>query len=291
MFNFRYRNINGTALELGQKRPFLITSREGLEAVENEITSTTQYNLDGAELVGQRLNTRSITLKGEMLADTQEELQSLRMQMISIFNPRLSGTLEYQVEDKIYNIDVLTEIAPKFGSEQTAQTYTFTIELKALNPYWYDVTDYDKLIPLSQLQNNMTWPLKITPNYVFSKIVSGNITTVTNNGDIETGAEYTLKIGGDVKNIKVLNIVNGDFFQINYTFTTGDVVVLNTIRQKFSVKLTRSNGDVVNLIGNRELNSSFFQLNKGDNYIQVTADVGKELIIADMKFTPLVLGV
>lgn len=291
MFNFRYRNINGTALELGQKRPFLITSREGLESVENEITSTTQYNLDGAELVGQRLNTRLITLKGEVVGENQDELEELRKNLISVFNPKIAGALEYHVGDKIYTIDVIAEMAPKFGSKQTAQTYDFTIELRALNPYWYDVTDYNKLIPLSKIENNMKWPLEIKANYIFAKIVSGNITTITNNGDVETGAEYTLKVSGDVRNVKVLNVVSGEFFKINYTFEAGDVIVLNTIHNNFSVKLTKSNRDVINLIGNRDLSSSFFQLSKGDNYIQVTADVGKDLIIADMKFTPLVLGV
>lgn len=291
MFNFKYKNTDGQTLELGQKRPFLITSREGLEQVENEITSTTQYNLDGAQLVGQRLNTRLITLKGEVVGDDQDELEELRKYLISVFNPKIAGSLEYHVGDNVYTIDVLAETAPKFGSTQTAQTYDFTIELRALNPYWYDVTDYNKLIPLSQIENHMTWPLEIKANYVFASIISGNITTITNNGDVETGAEYTLKVSGNVQNVKVLNVVSGEFFTINYTFEAGDVIVLNTIHNNFSVKLTKSNGDVVNLIGNRDLNSSFFQLNKGDNYIQVTADVGKDLIIADMKFTPLVLGV
>lgn len=291
MFNFKYKNTDGQTLELGQKRPFLITSREGLEQVENEITSTTQYNLDGAQLVGQRLNTRLITLKGEVVGEYQDELEELRKDLISVFNPKIAGALEYHVGDNIYTIDVLAETAPKFGSTQTSQTYDFTIELRALNPYWYDVTDYNKLIPLSQIENQMTWPLEIKANYVFSSIISGNITTITNNGDVETGAEYTLKVSGDVQNVKVLNVVSGEFFKINYTFEAGDVIVLNTIHNNFSVKLTKSDGDVINLIGNRDLSSSFFQLNKGDNYIQVTADVGKDLIIADMKFTPLVLGV
>lgn len=291
MFNFKYKNTDGQTLELGQKRPFLITSREGLEQVENEITSTTQYNLDGAQLVGQRLNTRLITLKGEVVGENQDELEELRKDLISVFNPKIAGALEYHVGDNIYTIDVLAETAPKFGSTQTAQTYDFTIELRALNPYWYDVTDYNKLIPLSQIENHMTWPLEIKANYVFAEIISGNITTITNNGDVETGAEYTLKVSGDVQNVKILNVVSGEFFTINYTFEAGDVIVLNTIHNNFSVKLTKSNGDVINLIGNRDLSSSFFQLSKGDNYIQVTADVGKNLIIADMKFTPLVLGV
>lgn len=291
MFNFKYKNTDGQTLELGQKRPFLITSREGLEQVENEITSTTQYNLDGAKLVGQRLNTRLITLKGEVVGENQDEIEELRKDLISVFNPKIAGALEYHIGDNVYTIDVLAETAPKFGSKQTAQTYDFTIELRALNPYWYDVTDYDKLIPLSQIENHMTWPLEIKANYVFAKIISGNITTITNNGDVETGAEYTLKISGNVKNVKVLNVVSGEFFKINYTFESGDIIVLNTIHNNFSVKLTKSNRDVINLIGNRDLSSSFFQLSKGDNYIQVTADVGKDLIIADMKFTPLVLGV
>lgn len=259
--------------------------------VDNDITSVSQFNMDGAYFVGQRLSTRQITLHGEILASSQEDLSQLRQKMGSVLTPQLNGNLRYEVDGKIYAIDVLIDVTPDFDKTQKNLTIGYVIKFVALQPYWYDVTEYDKLVPLSRIDGAMTWPLKITNNYIFSKLVSGIIVTINNTGDIPTGAVFTMQISGTVTNIKILNIATNDFFKIMGTFKSGETVVLSTMRGKLSVNKLTTDGYTINIIGNRALGSKFFELPKGDNYIQVLADSGQDLINSTMKFTPLVVGV
>lgn len=278
-------------MELGQSAPFFITSKEGLGGVDNDITSITQFNMDGAYFVGQRLSTRQIVLTGEILGETQYGLDELRQKLSSVFTPQLNGNLRYEVGNKTYAIDVLVDVTPDFDSKQKNLTIGYVIKLTALQPYWYDITEYNKLIPLSKIDGAMTWPLKLTNNYIFSKLVSGIIVTVNNTGDVPTGAIFTMDISGTVTNLKILNIATNEHFTILGTFTAGQQIVLSTMRGKLAVKRKTTDGYDINIIGNRDIGSKFFELPKGENYIQVLAATGQDLVSATMKFTPLVVGV
>lgn len=291
MFKFNYRNTEGAIITMGVERPFVITSSDGLDAVTNNITTLTQFNMAGVDIVGQQLASRTIKLEGEVVATSSSELEDLRSRFISIMNPDLAGSLEVETNNKTYSIDVLVDVAPSFGTSQKANEYEFTVELLAAQPYFYDVTDYNKLIPLSSIQNKMKFPLQITSNYIFTSIVSGAITTVTNSGDIKTGAVFTIKVSGDATNVKILNIATNEYFLINDSFVAGDVITLNTLRGHLQVYKTDANGTKTNLMSKRDVNSDFFELIKGDNFIQITATTGETVITTDMQFTPLVLGV
>lgn len=291
MFRFRYVNTDGQEVNFGMEKPFLVTKKEGLGSVANNITTQTQYGLDGAVMVGQQLAVREIKISGEMIADSMEQFNDLRTTVISAFNPSSAGTLYYIVDDKTYMIDVLIEIAPDFTGNNKGLTQEFTIQFKALDPYWSDLTTYNNLIPLSGVKNAFAFPLTITDKFKFSSIISGVIQNIENNGDVAVGAEFTFKLNAPASNIKVINVQTQDFFGFTGDFTTGTVLYVNTKRNEKQANLTAPDGTVNNAMANRMDGSSFITLAKGNNFLQVLADKGQESISTDMQFNPLVLGV
>ena len=48
------KNSDGVAVTVGNSYPFILSSIEGTETVENNIETDEQYNLDGAVFVGQK---------------------------------------------------------------------------------------------------------------------------------------------------------------------------------------------------------------------------------------------
>lgn len=291
MFKFRYVNTEGKEVSFGMEKPLLVTKKEGLGAVQNNITTQTQYGLDGAYSVGQQLAVREIKISGELVADTVEEFNSLRKKIISAFNPQLAGTLYYTIDDSTYMIDVLVEIAPDLAGTTKNLSQEYTLQLKALDPYWSDLTTYNKLIPLSGIDNKMTFPLKITSTFKFSSVISGVIQNIKNTGDIAVGGEFTFKLNAGASNVKIINVESGDYFGLSGDFPAGTTLYVNTKRGEKQAKLTTKDGTVTNAMANRMEGSSFFSLKKGDNFLQVLADSGQETIVTDMQFNPLVLGV
>lgn len=291
MFRFRYVNTEGFEVSLGMEAPFLVTHKEGLGAVANNITTQTQYNMAGAMYVNQQLAVREIKITGEILAESGEDMQLLRKQMIAAFNPELAGTLYYIVDNETYMVDVLVEVAPDLDAKQKNLALEYSIQLKALDPYWADMTTYDKLISLSGLQNNLTFPMRITNTFTFASIITGVIQTIKNGGDVAVGAEFTFNVNAPARDIKILNVETQEYFGFAGNYSAGTVLRLNTKRNSKQATLKMPDGTVKNAMAQRMDGSTFFSLKKGDNFIQVLADAGQENIITDMRFNPLVLGV
>lgn len=291
MFKFRYVNTENGEISLGMEAPFFVTSKEGLGAVANNITTQTQYGMAGALYVNQQLAVREIKIKGEMVADSDEEMQALRKQMIAVFNPELAGTLYYIVGDQTYMVDVLVEVAPNLDAKQKNLALEYSIQLKALDPYWADMTTYDKLISLSGLQNNLTFPMRITNTFTFASIITGVIQTIQNGGDVTVGAEFTFHVNAPARDIKILNVETQEYFGFGGSYAAGTILRLNTKRNSKQATITLPDGTTKNAMAKRMDGSTFIQLAKGDNFIQVLAEGGQENIITDMRFNPLVLGV
>ena len=293
LFEFRYVNTEGTEVTLGTKAPFFITKKTGLGAVTNDITTQNQYGLDGASLVSQQLAVREIKLTGEIFANSYAEMQHLRQQLISAFNPQLAGTLNYTVNDNTYMIDALVELAPDLDTEAQLMTQEFVIQLKALDPYWSDLTRDNQLIPLSGLEKVWGFPFTLSDSFYFSRIISGRIETIDNDGDVPTGAEFTMTLGADASNIKVLLVDSYPqvYFGFAGSYPAGSVLYVNTKHGQKQAQLTQPDGKVLNAMSMRMPDSTFFELKKGTNNLQILADTGQESIVTDMRFNPLVMGV
>lgn len=286
----KYINTEGVEVILGAVAPFFITEKEGFGAVENTLTTQKQYALDGEILVSQQLTTRELKLTGEILANDIVEMQDLRTKLVSAFNPQLAGTLYYSNADKSYMIDVVVEIAPSLDSSAQNLSQEFSIQLKALDPYWIDSTEYNKLIHLSEVKGAFIFPVAVTSEYVFAHIMTGNITKISNTGDVAVGGIFTLTMTADVENITILDVVTQETFTFPHKYDAGTILQVNTIRGEKQVTKT-IDGVTTNAISERGLGSSFLQMAKGDNFIQVTAESGTLNILTDFKFTPLVMGV
>lgn len=291
IYSFRYRNTEGLEVSMGTEKPFLITGREGLGAVDNNITTQNQYGLDGASLVSQQLAVREIKLTGEMVGTSLAEMQENRQTLISIFNPQLAGTLYYTVNENTYMIDVLVEVAPDLDKSSTMLSQEFTLQFKALQPYWSDLTRYDQLIPLSGLRKLWQFPFTIGSGMKFSEIVSGQIQTIENDGDVPVGAEFTMVLNSAAKNIRVLSIDTQEFFGFSGTYEAGTTLYVNTKQGQKKATFTTLDGTVNNAMPRRMADSTFIELKKGMNYLQILADEGQDRIVTKMSFNPLVLGV
>lgn len=109
----------------------------------------------------------------------------------------------------------------------------------------------------------------------FSNILTDQEKTVTNDGDVETGMIIVFRARGSVTNPVIYNIETNELFKLNVTMSEGDEIDINTIKKQKSVVLI-SNGVTTSIIGNLTSNSTWLQLNPGDNLFTVTADVNPQ---------------
>lgn len=288
-----YTNSENESIELSNVEPYVLMSKEGFESVENIVNSTPLYELDGEAYISSKLSIRNLDIGGLILAENETEKTEYRNQIIRIVNPKIAGKLTYKNNVGTYDIDVIPEFAPKFDESALAgstRTNVFQLTLKALDPYWRDKSVYDSLIPLSKVENKFKFPLILSDEFVFASLVSGEIISIENSGSVAVGGVFTLKIKGDVTNPRIYNVLTQEYFGFEGSYQNGTSFRVSTLRGNKKVEKT-VDGVTTNAMSERMIGSSFLQLLKGENYLQLQADSEVNLVVGELNFTPLVLGV
>ncbi|EPI03294.1 phage tail component protein [Enterococcus faecalis 13-SD-W-01] len=291
MYEITYQNSENARIVFGIQPPFTVSNKTGFGAVENTITTEEQYGLDGVILVSERLDKRDLTIKGTVIGTSPEDLFNLQHQMVQVLNPKTPGTLTYRAFDHEYQIDVLVVKAPEMNEAVKNTNTTYTCSFLALDPYWRDMSIYNKLIPLAVATKKHFWPLEITSSYEFATFKSGEIVPVNNDGDVAVGGTFYFTLGSEATDPEVYNVITQEFFRFKGSYPAGTRFRLVTTRGQKEAVMTDPNGTESNAMPLRDPDSTFLQLAKGDNYFQVKATSGIGNVIVQLDFQPLVGGV
>ena len=190
--------------------------------------------------------------------------------MIRFFNPFLPGTLTV----KYGNIERLIEYkVDKFSSKiiNVNDLLNVTVDLICPNPYW---TEPGGIVnDIAYWQGTFEFPLEIdTVNKIeFGRRNDSLIANIENTGDVECGFIIEFKAQGAVKNPSLLNVMTREFIKINRTMKAGEVITVDTRFNKKKV-ISKFEGDETNILNFIDLNSTFIQLYKGDNYFKYEAE-------------------
>ncbi|KRM79469.1 hypothetical protein FC84_GL001649 [Lapidilactobacillus dextrinicus DSM 20335] len=291
MYEIIYTNADGVQVSFSARPPFVVISKQGFGSVENTITTEKQYGLDGAILVSEQLDTRDLTIKGEAVGISPQDLDMLRKELIGVLNPKVAGTLTYRAFNNEYSIDVLVVKAPEMDDPIKNITETFTATFLALDPYWQDMSVYNSLIPLAVATKKHHFPLEIVANYEFATLKSGEIVPVENNGDVAVGGTFYITLGAEASDPEIYNVLTQQFFRFKGAYPAGTRFKLVTTRGKKEAIMTTPSGVDSNAMPLRDPNSTFLQLEKGNNYFQVKASSGIGNVIVQLDFQPLVGGI
>ena len=288
-----YTNSDGKEIKFSFGSPFNLQNKEGFDSAEIITNSQTNYGVDGEGFISSRLSVRNLSLSGYLIGDSKEDYLRLRKQMISTFNPRLAGKVTYANDIGQYQIDVIPEFLPRFNEAELkgfGSGDSFTVVLKALDPYWTDKSEIDAEIPMAREENLFEFPLEITDDFEFSRLIAGDVIEIQNNGDVAVGAVFTINVNGILVNPRLYNVITQDYFALNGTFTTGTRLRISTLRGKKRVEQDDGDG-WYNIMTKRKVESTFLQIDRGINYLQLQADEGVEFTTSYIRFEPKILGV
>ena len=162
--------------------------------------------------------------------------------------------------------------------------------LLALDPYWTDKSEIDAEIPMAGEENLFEFPLEITDNFEFSRLVAGDVIEIQNNGDVAVGAVFTINVNGILVNPRLYNVITQEHFALNGTFTNGTRLRISTLRGNKRVEQDDGDG-WYNIMTKRQVESKFLQIERGVNYLQLQADEGVDFTTSYIRFEPKILGV
>lgn len=260
---------------------------EGIEASEYEINSSQNSIYDGCAVYNKRVKERPISISFDYLKEEDKELK--RKELISFFNPKKTGLLVAKYGEIERSIEYELE---KFTApiENVHNLLNVTVDLICPNPFWTEKGWSSTDIAYWQGAFEFILEIPIDKGAEFGTRNDELIANIENLGDVETGMIVEFKALGSVTGPSILNVMTREFIKVNRTMEAGEVITVDTRFGKKKVESLKS-GDTTNIFNYIDLESTFMQLQVGDNYFKYDADQNVDNLEITIKHNNQYLGV
>lgn len=288
MKKLKYINSLGSELQITNFAPFLLLNFT--EKGKITIYNKKSMSQDGSTYLGNTIDISDKTMEFAVIAESEEELIVYRNKINKVFNPKLGeGYLVYTDDVKKIMSKCIIDSMPYFTAVNS-KVNKCLISLTACNPFWMDTIESKTEIAL--WKGDLEFDLEIPES---DEIIMGHrepslIVNVLNDGDVECGIRVEFKALATIENPSIVNVYTQEFFKINKTMESGEIITLNT---SFGNKRVESslNGTITNAFNYIDFESTFLQLSIGDNLFRYNADSGIDNLEVTIYYTPQYLGV
>lgn len=231
----------------------------GLDGLTNNIYTSKSPNQDGITIDNTDLQERSISLVGKIITTDKEEMQRRRNELLKVFNPKFGGVIKYK--DLYINCEVDTAPVFKYISYNILE---WAIELIAPNPYL-------QTLELGEEINTWIGGLKFKFSLPFKLKQRGpSMKNIYNDGHVDTPVKIYFK--GPAVNPIIYNRTTGEFIRVIRELGTDDTLIINTEFGNKTVEIDVRGGNITNAFHYIDLDSTFFNLQVGDNLIEYTTE-------------------
>lgn len=283
MFKLKYTSPMGESIEL-YGRPFRLMSVEGLGDVEADNQMQKAPFQDGYTYIDSVLESRPITIELKITGSNFDEVTENRRMLSSLFNPKLgAGKLEYIGNDHKV-IGAVAESIPFFpdGSANRGETFQKAlINLTCPSPYWQsdEITEEPAFIPL------FTFPFE----GAFQMGLQRDERIIFNDGDAPAPLQVVFYGPADRPTIK--NVTTGEYITINKRLEENEKLIVDTSDGNKSLYYEDENGERTDVFHWIDLNSTFFDLQLGENHISCLCVISNLTKDFEVYYSKLYAGV
>lgn len=264
MFTASVENAQGESLILTGDEPrwqvFRIT---GLNPPKGQINLSEMAGMDGAWFNSSKLDVRNIVIYLKINGDAQTN----RLTLYNYFRTKQKLTFFFEHSARSVYIE---------GYCETVQVSPFdrsqTMQISILCPFPYFRSVGGEIVPFGFTTAQFEFPFSINEDdpIPFSEVDQYSTATILNNSDEDVGMMVTVENDYANDGLRIVNILTGEKFEVDYSFAVGDIVEICTKTGEKTAKVTRS-GVVTNLFAYIPIDSTFLQLHPGTNRIEVYA--------------------
>lgn len=244
---------------------------------------------NGRTYLGNTLDISDKTMEVAIKAHDEEELIRYRNKIVKVFNPTLGeGWLIYKDNIKEIKTKCIVSALPYFTT-LSKRIGKGLISLTANNPFWTDLIESKEEIAL--WVGDIEFPLEIPPDGIeMGHRAPSLIVNVNNKGDVESGMRIEFKALATVDSPSLLNVNTGEFIKINKVMAAGEVISVSTYFGNKKV-ISTLNGVTTNAINYIDFQSTFLQLDVGDNLFRYDAVSNVDNLEVSIYHIPRYLGV
>lgn len=276
-----YISARGDKMLLINNENFKLVNIDGQTSAASNISSIVIGGADGDTVNNIQAQPRTFIIDLRLLNDVEVSKKNI-LQVIKL---KQQGTIRWEQADKVVEIKGIVEAIdmPRWNNEVTMQ-----VTLHCEQPFWEDidavVSEINEAIALhyfTEYPNDMLYFPE--DGIVIGEYDITRTRVVHNAGDVSVGLEIEINAFDETTN-PIIYSDTGKFFGIGYgtgnkkvVMQAGDVIKITTGKDEKSVTL---NG--VSLLGKIKPNSTWLQLEAGDNVFSINSD---EQSVTNMTFS------
>lgn len=281
-----------TSVELTSP-PYYVKDTEGFDALDVTTVTSQGFDQDGATIVNSYVESREMTINGQVKADTTRQMEQLINRLENLFLPKTDLTINHYYGGRNRVITARVTKTPKFSFTEVSKVQEYEVKLvSAEEVWWSDATE--KLVQMANVTGGFHFPL-IIPKDVgvyFGLKSSTLIADVFNDSAITIGMTITLIANGTLTNPMLFNVNTREFLKLNCTMVAGEQITITTGKSK---TITRTlNGVSENYINKIDIaggGTTFLTLEPGDNLFRYAADDGESFLECKIFYKNRYVGV
>lgn len=248
-------------------------------------------NQVGESIVSTTVGTRPLSITG-WVVDGEGQIQERCDYLNSFISPVEDYTLEYNGKKIQFRPDISVAYSREY-IKNNEKVRRFLIQGTCPFPLFSDKEDtavsFDKNDKMFRFPTD--WGRE--EPLVFGVIGKAFNTTVYNRGGFSNGFITKIRFSGEVQNPRIWNMTAGKFIGVNRMFESGEQLEISTIPGSKHITLWASDGTKSDLIKYRDYQTTWIQLQPGENLIAIDcADLDQRgNMDVTLYYTPLYLEV
>lgn len=282
MYSFKVENQNGEILNLSSSNKFDVLEVDGLYPPAATLTSTNYAGVNGSYLTKSRIASRPIilTIKIKPPVDVNRNL------LYKFLTPGIQSKLYIKTALNDVYINGVVETMP---ITMFSQTTIATVTMICNDPYFYNV---NKIV--SDFRNNskmFEFPFEVASDKIaLAELTSGNTQNVYVTENV--GFKLSIYAAETISKPCFENLTTGEKIKFSNAFSAGFTLNISTMfGDKYAEHLNLATGTIVNDLYSLSLDSNLFELKKGKNQLQFSANSGAESAIIRLTTVNKYLGV
>lgn len=265
-YTLMIKNALGEEFELSHDTENIIIEKvEGLDPPPVDV-NTAYSPTDGTSFRSAHAQQRNIVLHLALVGDVEAQ----RLRLYKMFTPKKALTLYFA--NRLRDVKTVCYVeSPEF--DIYAKPERAVISLICPSPWLESAVSIDYEPGYEVPTFEPPFSIELDEPIPFSEVVNHPTSIIVNRGDSEVGLTATITFTGAVTGFKLTNETMGDYFKLDYSFQSGDILTLDTRHGKLSVRNKRS-GSTFNLLQYVTSSSKWIKLPVGVNRVGITADTG-----------------
>lgn len=282
----RVKNLNELTLDMVSTPDFILKSVDW-GVVKGTHHSYKYINQIGVTVMNTSLGTRDITIEGWIVAQSESNMTYLKDVLNKFINPQEEIDLLYDAYVIRFKPDESVKYSVAFADNNDVFS-KFQIKGTAANPMFSEIAEHK--LPFAITTPMFHFPLILSTSLpdkgvIFGKRTASLISNVHNQGSVSVGMRIVFKANGTLVNPSLTNVTTLEEFKINKTMVADEEIEINTSIGKKSVKGRIGYGEQTNYYMYKDIDSTWLQLEIGDNIFRYNADDGLDNLDVFVYFT------